>query len=99
MGKNKFSEKQIRVGGTTGVEPISIKYKDSDYTLSMNSDKKALKDKNGYLVIAELFSSDKKLQILIFLLVRKTGKIYGRKKDMRDIGQNLVMIKIENIQF
>ena len=61
MGKNKFSEKQIRVGGTTGVEPISIKYKDSDYTLSMNSDKKALKDKNGYLVIAELFSSDKKL--------------------------------------
>lgn len=66
MNKNKFSDKQIKVGGTTGVEPIFIEYKDNDYDLHVNSDSKALKDKNGYLVIVRLFSSNNKLPRFIF---------------------------------
>ena len=36
-------------------------YQDGDYDWILNSDKKAIKDKNDYLIIAELFSSDDKL--------------------------------------
>lgn len=59
MDSKKFAEKQIRVGGTTGVEPISIKYIDKNYELKTYS--KNITSKTGHLKIAELFSSDGKL--------------------------------------
>ena len=59
MDSKKFSEKQIRAGGTTGVELVSIEYKDKDYVLKTYSENKARQ--TGDLLIAELFSSDGKL--------------------------------------
>lgn len=61
MNSKKFSEKQIKVGGTTGVKAVSKEYQDSAYNWVLNSDKKAIEDKNGYLLIAELFSNDENL--------------------------------------
>ncbi len=64
MDKKQFSKKQIKVGGTTGVEPVSIKYKDKDYTLKTYPENKS--SATGHVIIAELFSSDDKLEKFIF---------------------------------
>jgi hypothetical protein len=64
MDKKIFSERQIKVGGTTGVEPISIVYKNDNYDLELYSNSKA--SETGHVVIAKLFSKDEKLPSFIF---------------------------------
>ena len=62
MDSKKFSEKQIRAGGTTGVELVSIEYKDKDYVLKTYSENKA--SQTGDLPIAELFQAMVNCRIL-----------------------------------
>lgn len=64
MNKNEFYNEQIKVGGTTDVEPISIKYKDKDYNFKTHPNNKA--SKTGHVVIAELIPNDEKLPRFIF---------------------------------
>lgn len=89
MDSTKFAEKQIRVGGTTGVEPVLIEYQNDDYNWIFNSDKKAIEDKNGYLLIAELFSNDDKLPRFKFRWDHKASTmdvdIFLNGKDCKDL--------------
>ncbi|PIZ66273.1 hypothetical protein COU87_01110 [Candidatus Roizmanbacteria bacterium CG10_big_fil_rev_8_21_14_0_10_39_12] len=87
MDKKQFSNKQIKVGGTTGVEPVSIEYKDKDYILKTYSENKA--SVTGHVVIAELFSNNDKLPKFIFRWDHGAGvvdvDIFIEGKDRKDL--------------
>lgn len=54
----------IKVGGTTGVEPISIVHKDDDYDLELCPNSKA--SETGHIVIAKLSPRDEKMPSFVF---------------------------------
>lgn len=76
MDKNQFSNKQIKVGGTTGVKIVSTKHKDDDYNVRSLSNKKA--SETGHVVIAELFPKDERLPRFEF----RIGHDDGNKVDV-----------------
>lgn len=55
---------QIRVGGTTDVEPVSITYKDASYDLKLYPNNKA--SETGHVVIAKLSPENNALPSFIF---------------------------------